>query len=321
MNLRSVSFELTIVPLTSLFCFIRLGRPDDGILSIVLRDEDATDEVVEKERVKEKLKELFEMSMNYSTSNKYQESISELLKETPEPPENQAPFVAPPLPFVRRVTPRALLAQQKAMQMAQQKAVQMAEEKATAAKVAKAVDKTKEKTDREIEKKKVIDAKKVEKMKLEEKLKADNAKARAKLNADNAKAAEKERERCKAFEKEKEKEKEKATKEAAESARKQNSDSAMMRRMDTLEKQLQVKNMENQRLRDENRLRNEKSIPTASLEDSVLLNYESSMQKRKFEENGGAGGGHSSRSRTSSCESCLHYPSFPCPMLSRPMLT
>ena len=174
--------------MTSLFCFIRLGRPDDGILSIVLRDENATDEVVEKERVKEKLKELFEMSMNYSTSNKYQESISELLKETPEPPENQAPFVAPPLPFVRRVTPRALLAQQKAMQMAQQKAVQMAEEKATAAKVANAVDKTKEKTDREIEKKKVIDAKKVEKMKLEEKLKADNAKARAKLNADNAKA-------------------------------------------------------------------------------------------------------------------------------------
>ena len=306
--------------MTSLFCFIRLGRPDDGILSIVLRDENATDEVVEKERVKEKLKELFEMSMNYSTSNKYQESISELLNETPEPPENQAPFVAPPLPFVRRVTPRALLAQQKAMQMAQQKFVQMAEEKATAAKVANAVDKTKEKTDREIEKKKVIDAKKVEKMKLEEKLKADNAKARAKLNADNAKAAEKERERCKAFEKEKEKEK--ATKEAAESARKQNSDtSAMMRRMDTLEKQLQVKNMENQRLRDENRLRNEKSIPTASLEDYVLLNYESSIQKRKFEENGGAGGGHSSRSRTSSCESCLHYPSFPCPMLSRPMLT
>ena len=309
--------------MTSLFCFIRLGRPDDGILSIVLRDEDATDEVVEKERVKEKLKELFEMSMNYSTSNKYQESISELLKETPEPPENQAPFVAPPLPFVRRVTPRALLAQQKAMQMAQQKVVQMAEEKATAAKVANAVDKTKEKTDREIEKKKVSDAKKVEKMKLEEKLKADNAKARAKLNADNAKAAEKERERCKAFEKEKEKEKEKATKEAAESARKQNSDtSAMMRRMDTLEKQLQVKNLENQRLRDEtNRLRKEKSIPTASLEDSVLLNYESSIQKRKFEENGGAGGGHSSRSRTSSCESCLHYPSFPCPMLSRPILT
>ena len=294
--------------MTSLFCFIRLGRPDDGILSIVLRDENATDEVVEKERVKEKLKELFEMSMNYSTSNKYQESISELLKETPEPPENQAPFVAPPLPFVRRVTPRALLAQQKAMQMAQQKVVQMAEEKATAAKVANAVDKTKEKTDREIEKKKVIDAKKVEKMKLEEKLKADNAKARGKLDADNAKAVEKERE--------------KATKEAAESARKQNSDmSAMMRRMDTLEKQLQVKNMENQRLRDENRLRNEKSIPTASLEDSVLLNYESSIQKRKFEENGGAGGGHSSRSRTSSCESCLHYPSFPCPMLSRPMLT
>ena len=308
--------------MTSLFCFIRLGRPDDGILSIVLRDENATDEVVEKERVKEKLKELFEMSMNYSTSNKYQESISELLKETPEPPENQAPFVAPPLPFVRRVTPRALLAQQKAMQMAQQKAVQMAEEKATAAKtVAKAVDKTKEKTDREIEKKKVSDAKKVEKMKLEEKLKADNAKARGKLDADNAKAVEKEREKLvKAFEKEKEKEK--ATKEAAESARKQNSDtSAMMRRMDTLEKQLQVKNMENQRLRDENRLRNEKSIPTASLEDSVLLNYESSIQKRKFEENGGAGGGHSSRSRTSSCESCLHYPSFPCPMLSRPMLT
>ena len=308
--------------MTSLFCFIRLGRPDDGILSIVLRDEDATDEVVEKERVKEKLKELFEMSMNYSTSDKYQESISELLNETPEPPQNQAPLIAPPPPVGRRLTPRALLAQQKAMQMAQQKVVQMAEEKATAAKVANAVDKTKEKTDREIEKKKVSDAKKVEKMKLEEKLKADNAKARAKLNADNAKAAEKERERCKAFEKEKEKEKEKATKEAAESARKQNSDtSAMMRRMDTLEKQLQVKNMENQRLRDENRLRNEKSIPTASLEDSVLLNYESSIQKRKFEENGGAGGGHSSRSRTSSCESCLHYPSFPCPMLSRPMLT
>ena len=310
--------------MTSLFCFIRLGRPDDGILSIVLRDENATDEVVEKERVKEKLKELFEMSMNYSTSDKYQESISELLNEPPEPPENQAPLVVPPPPFERRITPRALLSQQKALQMAQQKAVQMAEEKATAAKtVAKAVDKTKEKTDREIEKKKVSDAKKVEKMKLEEKLKADNAKARAKLDADNAKAAEKERERCvKAFEKEKEKEKEKATKEAAESARKQNSDSAMMRRMDTLEKQLQVKNMENQRLRDEtNRLRKEKSIPTASLEDSVLLNYESSIQKRKFEENGGAGGGHSSRSRTSSCESCLHYPSFPCPMLSRPMLT
>ena len=164
------------------------------------------------------------------------------------------------------------------------------------------------------------DAKKVDKMKLEEKLKADNAKARAKLNADNAKAAEKDRERCKAFEKEKEKEK--ATKEAAESARKQNSDSAMMRRMDTLEKQLQVKNLENQRLRDDtNRLRKEKSIPKASPEDSMLLNCESSMQKRKFEENGGAGGGHSSRSQTSSCESCLHDPSFPCPMLSRPILT
>ena len=110
MNLQSVSFELTIVPLTSLFCFIRLGRPDDGILRIVLRDEGATDTDVEKERVKEKLKELFEMSMNYSTSEKYQESVSELLNE-------------PPQPRGRRMTPRAQLALQKALQMAKEKAL------------------------------------------------------------------------------------------------------------------------------------------------------------------------------------------------------